>query len=182
MVERLASLCGSVDGIGRHVRLRSGWGETRTGSSPVRPTKFVRTSVGAAAISPNHSIAEGDMKFCKRCGLDKNEIEFYKHSGRTHPMTWCKKCVNDYSAEKQRVIKKRAVALLGGKCAHCGYSKCIRALEFHHPDPSIKHKAGRSYGAPRTRGWKRYWEEISKCILLCANCHREEEQRLSEGV
>ena len=49
----------------------------------------------------------------------------------------------------------------GGKCAVCGYENCLAALEFHHADPSEKD------GAATTS------EEANKCVLLCANCHRE---------
>jgi len=37
---------------------------------------------------------------------------------------------------KRRAIKKMLVQYKGGKCERCGYNKCIRALEFHHLDPS----------------------------------------------
>jgi hypothetical protein len=66
--------------------------------------------------------------------------------------------------------KKRAVDFMGGTCVGCGYNKCIAALEFHHKDPSIK--SGNS-----TQWLKWPWEkqviELSTCILVCSNCHRE---------
>ena len=37
---------------------------------------------------------------------------------------------------KRRAIKKMLVQYKGGKCERCGYNRCIRALEFHHLDPS----------------------------------------------
>jgi HNH endonuclease. len=59
---------------------------------------------------------------------------------------------------------------------HCGYSRCIKALEFHHRDPAEKDFApGGSY----VLGWERIRQEFDKCILLCANCHREEHDRLA---
>jgi hypothetical protein len=123
------------------------------------------------------------MRVCGKCGSEKSLDDFYVifKRGEHQHMHWCKKCLNKNSADRQRATKERAVILMGGKCTHCGYSKCMRALEFHHTDPENKHHARSSYGASRTWGWKRYWEEISKCILLCANCHREEEERISEG-
>jgi len=123
------------------------------------------------------------MRVCGKCEKEKSLDDFYvifKRGSHQH-MHWCKKCINDKSRERERATKKKAVALMGGKCVKCGYSKCISALEFHHIDPENKNRARSSYGAPRTWGWKRYWEEVSKCILLCANCHREEEERLSEA-
>lgn len=64
-----------------------------------------------------------------------------------------------------------AIEILGGKCQICGYNKCQRALDFHHKDDSIK-KFGIS-AKGYTRSWKAIKEEVSKCYLLCANCHRE---------
>lgn len=61
----------------------------------------------------------------------------------------------------------------GGKCQSCGYSRCIGALELHHIDPTTK-----SFGIGEkgyTRSWAKVQAELDKCVLLCANCHREVE-------
>lgn len=81
-------------------------------------------------------------------------------------------------SKRRRRIKQMAVELLGGKCCRCGYDKCIAALQFHHVDPMQK-LFGISSGA--TRAWKVVQEELKKCILLCANCHAEEEFLLYSG-
>jgi len=47
----------------------------------------------------------------------------------------------------------------------------MEALEFHHRDSSKK-DFGISYRG-YTRSWAKVLEEIEKCELLCANCHRE---------
>ena len=59
----------------------------------------------------------------------------------------------------------------GGHCEMCGYGKCSEALEFHHISSSKKAFSISNKGY--TRSWKRVKEELDKCILLCANCHRE---------
>ena len=56
-----------------------------------------------------------------------------------------------------------------GRCEKCGYDKCIKALEFHHLDPS---KKDFTISNDHFR-LKDAVEESKKCILLCANCHRE---------
>lgn len=68
--------------------------------------------------------------------------------------------------------KKQLVEMKGGKCASCGYCKCLRALEFHHKDPSTK---SFSLTLREIAGfsWETVIEEANKCDLLCANCHRE---------
>ena len=64
-----------------------------------------------------------------------------------------------------------AVEYKGGRCQVCGYERCIEALEFHHLDPTQKDFGISHRGY--TRSWEKVKEEINKCILLCANCHRE---------
>ncbi len=70
----------------------------------------------------------------------------------------------------RRRQKAKAVAYKGGKCAICGYDKCQSALEFHHTDPA---KKDFHPGSGHTRAWDRVKAELDKCLLLCANCHRE---------
>lgn len=69
-----------------------------------------------------------------------------------------------------------AIDYKGGKCSLCGYSRCKRALSFHHVNPDEK-----SFGIAY-RGFSRSWEklrpELDKCVLLCANCHMEIEDNL----
>ena len=55
----------------------------------------------------------------------------------------------------------------------CGYNKCTSALEFHHLDPSIKEYNKDSRGLNRRRSFENSKIELDKCILVCANCHRE---------
>ena len=61
--------------------------------------------------------------------------------------------------------------LAGGKCSACGYDKCLYALDFHHLDPDKKDNG--VCHLLRTRSFKAAAEESKKCVLLCANCHRE---------
>ena len=60
---------------------------------------------------------------------------------------------------------------MGGKCAHCGYSDCLAALDFHHENKDDKN--GLVSSIIYKHGRKAAKEEAAKCILLCANCHRE---------
>lgn len=70
----------------------------------------------------------------------------------------------------RRSMKLQAIKMLGGKCCICGYDKCIDALEFHHKDPKQKDF---KLGAGNTMSWQEYKNEVSKCILVCSNCHKE---------
>ena len=73
--------------------------------------------------------------------------------------------------KRRKKVRSMAVAYKGGQCARCGYDRCVEALEFHHTDPTKKDFGVSSKGY--TRSWKRVQEELDKCVMLCANCHRE---------
>ena len=73
--------------------------------------------------------------------------------------------------KRRRAIRQKAIEQLGGKCSKCGYNKYPEVLEFHHKNPSQKDFNISSKG--HSRSWSKVREEIAKCDLLCANCHRE---------
>jgi formate-dependent nitrite reductase cytochrome c552 subunit len=66
--------------------------------------------------------------------------------------------------EKNRVA---AVALLGGKCAHCGATE---RLHFHHIDPTTKIACVSEL--IRANDLDEVLTEAAKCELLCGPCHR----------
>ncbi len=72
---------------------------------------------------------------------------------------------------RRKELRQKAIAYKGGKCQRCGYDRCIEALEFHHLDYSRKEFGISSKGY--TRSWREIREELEKCMLFCANCHRE---------
>ena len=73
------------------------------------------------------------------------------------------------------LLSREQWTIWGGECSHCGYSKYVGALEFHHVDPKEK-----DFGiSGKVLGWERIKKELEKCVLLCSNCHREEHDRLS---
>ena len=72
---------------------------------------------------------------------------------------------------RRKKVREMAVEYKGGKCEKCSYDRCIDALEFHHVDPSRKDFNISSKGY--TRSWDRVKLELDKCMILCANCHRE---------
>jgi hypothetical protein len=66
--------------------------------------------------------------------------------------------------------KERLVKMFGGKCEYCGYDRYAGALEFHHIDPTKK-----EFTCSHTSNisWNELVEEAKKCVMMCANCHRE---------
>ena len=103
-------------------------------------------------------------KECKKHGLTEYVLE-----GRGYYR--CVKC-RAYQVTKRRDrVKVKAIEYKGGKCERCSYKKCIPALEFHHVES--EHKDFSLSGDGHTRSWEKIKVELDKCILVCANCHRE---------
>ncbi len=73
--------------------------------------------------------------------------------------------------------KRKVVEYLGGECYECGYKKCMRALHAHHTEPNAKDF---SISRNTNKAWNTVRKELDKCILLCANCHSEEHDRLDK--
>ncbi len=74
-------------------------------------------------------------------------------------------------SKRRQKLRDMAREYKGGKCVICGYSKCASALDFHHRNPKQKDFGLSVRGL--TRSWELIKKEIDKCVLVCANCHRE---------
>ena len=57
-------------------------------------------------------------------------------------------------------------------CFLCGYDQHARSLDFHHLDPSKKEMAISQFMSIARISEEDLLEEIGKCVVLCANCHR----------
>jgi hypothetical protein len=55
-------------------------------------------------------------------------------------------------------------------CTICGYNKCLGALELHHA--GLDKEFDLSADGKRV-GLEKLQKELAKCIVVCANCHRE---------
>lgn len=66
------------------------------------------------------------------------------------------------------------IAEFGGACQKCGYNRSPRALHFHHNDASEKYE----WGANGKAALREISAHPERFILLCANCHAEEHDRL----
>ena len=117
------------------------------------------------------------MKICPKCNQKKKIDDFYIRPDRENnkPQSFCKKCNHSNVLERQRLFKMRCLEYKGSFCTKCGYDKCVSALEFHHIDPQKKDFVPSKF---KLRSWEKnkpvVMSELDKCIVLCANCHREE--------
>lgn len=110
------------------------------------------------------------QKFCS--GACKSK-DFYDKTLGTSANGYYKQTVKGNS-RKLMFIDER-----GGKCEICGYNKNMAALEFHHVNPNEKEfeldKRSLSNNSIQTLR-----NELEKCIVVCANCHREIHHKDSE--
>lgn len=125
------------------------------------------------------------MKVCYRCKQAKENSAFCKNCERKDGLTtYCKDClhISDKKWRTENLEKHRQASMqwyyrkkhsidglkING-CAICGYDKCLESLDFHHANP--EDKKFRIATGNHTK--EKILEEMSKCILLCKNCHFE---------
>jgi 5-methylcytosine-specific restriction endonuclease McrA len=126
------------------------------------------------------TISLQNRKFCLKCSSYKGrntspydpvirKARIWKNYSQAEKdaSTMC----NYYRALK---VRRELYQKSGGKCQKCGYSKCDRALTFHHRNPDEK-----LFGLSLNKLWSKNIEliekEWAKCDLLCMNCHAEVE-------
>lgn len=141
-------------------------------------------------------------KHCHKCNNTKPTTEFYKNRKRIDGLAAnCKTCDNvrirkyqqqpeirelrkldnqkrrknraayyaKYAAEYRLKHKIKAIEMLGNQCADCKQQYPTSVYDFHHLDPLEKDAPPASI---LNKSWDNITKELSKCILLCANCHR----------
>ncbi len=138
----------------RHWLIRYGL-KTRTGWA----SKAAKHSGLATAVM--HCAHHGDTEFC----LDGRG--YYR----------CKRCRSAAVARRRRTVKATLVQEAGGACCICGYDRTMRALHFHHLEPSQKRHEMNARGVAIALAKLRL--EAQKCVLLCSNCHAEVEDGMA---
>ena len=124
------------------------------------------------------------MKECVECNQTKSLELFYKQAAsKDGHQRYCKQCANERSAnselkkkEKYYTIRKNARNKFAEEvrdykvskgCQECGENHPA-VLDLHHLNPTVKdlHPSNAS-------GRDLFYNEASKCIVLCSNCHRK---------
>jgi hypothetical protein len=125
-------------------------------------------------------------KFCNRCKTKKDVKDFYTNKSRKDGcQTICKKCQNkvskknyednkkDYFDRNKRYrkeIKDMITSLKKDKlCADCGLKFNTWQMDFDHISGKKEFNISDIYNFGSK---KKVLEEIAKCELVCANCHR----------
>ena len=101
---------------------------------------------------------------------EKNNPEKVKEHGRK------------YQKKKSYKRKMFSIEYKGGKCEDCGIIATMEnrsIFDFHHLNPSNKKD---DINEIHTKNIDRLKEELDKCVLLCANCHRLRHQNYQDGL
>jgi hypothetical protein len=125
---------------------------------------------------------------CSKCHSDKDESEFNykdKKTGKRH--SYCRSCqkiMKDehyrnnkdyyYNRNKKRRDETREwfnEYKSNLSCVECGENHPA-TLDFHHVDRTQK-EYGIAYMVNGYASKEKIIEEIEKCVVLCANCHRK---------
>ena len=113
------------------------------------------------------------MKKCTKCGRVLPITEFnWRNKAKGTRRSECKYCHSDYMKQKYQEKKNIVQEIKSScSCAKCGESRGY-VLDFHHINPSEKDNTVARLTSNNYKLEKVY-DEIKKCVVLCANCHRE---------
>lgn len=114
-----------------------------------------------------------ETKICTKCGRELPLENFgWRNKAKGQRRADCKECHSGYMKKKYQE-KKEIIQELKSQCscAKCGDSRGY-VLEYHHKDPSVKENTIARMTSNNFNLDKVY-QEIQKCVVLCANCHRE---------
>jgi hypothetical protein len=112
-------------------------------------------------FSPRKTAKDGLWGRCKLC--HNKEVRESYHKDPKHKLGIDRK-------SRQKLQNEVNEIKSGAGCAICRENDSI-CLDFHHLDPSKKHKPVSALVLSKNRD--KVLEEIKKCIILCANCHRK---------
>lgn len=117
-------------------------------------------------------------KICATCGLDKQITEFYKNYNCSTYRNECKTCNQDRTKESRIKVREFVIELKSKPCQDCGINYPPYVMDFDHRDGVDK-----EYEISQMRFFSKeeILKEVSKCDLVCSNCHRERTfQRLNK--
>ena len=114
-------------------------------------------------------------KICVYC---QKEFEVISRQGGMNRKV-CYECIPDGLEKGDRQKRERAIIRqkinqqkVKRGCDICGYNKCPTALEWHHENDNKNFNPGDIIKGTAV-SFEKYQQEVDKCILVCANCHRE---------
>lgn len=112
-------------------------------------------------------------KICTKCGRELPLDQFnWRNKAAGTRRADCKECHNGYVKQQYQKRKQIVQELKSNcSCAKCGDTRGY-VLDYHHIDPNVKDATVARLTSNSTK-IETALAEIEKCIVLCANCHRE---------
>jgi hypothetical protein len=127
------------------------------------------------------------MYRCSRCGTTKPLEAFTWNRVKRRPDTYCRPCRAEYGREHYLKNKQLYVDKAGARTRRVIEERTRFILEYFETHPCVDcgeddplvlefdHRGDKSFEvayAVRNRGWQQVLDEIEKCDVRCANCHR----------
>lgn len=114
-----------------------------------------------------------ETKKCTKCGRLLLLDQFnWRDKNKGTRRADCKECHSGFMKAKYQEKKQMVQDLKSqDRCAKCGENRGY-VLDYHHIDPNNKENTV-SRLTSTNYALEKVFSEISKCICLCANCHRE---------
>jgi len=132
-------------------------------------TKAFRLTSGGAMLRPSAALIEEAAKcdvVCANCHRLRTQR---RHAARPMAMGGSSRSLTR-KREAWRAQARLLNDLCDRSCVDCGESFAPCAMDFDHRDPSTKRSAvTRMIGRA---GTARILDEVAKCDIVCANCHR----------
>lgn len=85
-----------------------------------------------------------------------------------------RKYFSQRNAARYKRNKLKAMERLGSVCSVCNVEHPPASMHFHHLDPKTKVT---EVSELLYRAWSSIEQELSKCVLMCAECHMKEHSR-----
>jgi protein-arginine kinase activator protein McsA len=136
------------------------------------------------------------VKLCSKCHAEKPESDFFVRDKKTQRLhAQCKTCYQEHRTlyyathyatyresylqrarlrrqKLRNIFRKNMIKYLSNRvCVDCGEND-IRVLELDHLDPQLKEFTV-SQAVRLGKSWDEVVQELKKCQILCANCHKK---------
>lgn len=174
--------------IDHYIELRDSQATARLFSTSPSLVSYIRKQLHIPELPPKPQL---DHKICARCKIDKPRSEYYRRI-KGPISSRCKACSRRGSwtlPEKEKARQRDKLDRESGQtrsqqhsarryrlltaakdvpCADCKQRYPAECMDFDHVSGSkVKH-----VGGMRTHSLDRLLVEISKCEVVCSNCHR----------
>lgn len=132
-------------------------------------------------------------KYCPRCEEYKPSSEFNRKGTRLS--SYCSSCNKEYlrehyrdnkeyykdkNARRKESLRRRVEAAKQVPCADCGNSYPPVCMDFDHVSDDKEESIANMI--KNRASWTRIKEEMEKCEVVCANCHRIRTKDRYSGV